>query len=102
MDNELLIKVLEVAITILGLVLTYYVVPFIKSKTTEKQREDAEYWIKMAIKFAEMAYKDKGQGKFKKEYVINFLNKKGIKLTLPQLNNVIDLFVDEFNKNDWK
>ena len=46
-------------------------------------------------------YKEKGQGMLKKETVIEFLNKNGIKMSIEQMDFLIDAIVTEFNKNGW-
>lgn len=96
-----LFQLIKVLITVLGIVLTYYVIPYLQSKTTESQRENALYWTKIAIQVSEQIYKDKGQGTLKKEYVLEWLNKNGIKITNAQADMLIDLIVSQFNKNGW-
>ncbi len=44
-----------------------------------------------------MIYKEKGQGKLKKEYVIDFLTSKGIRLTIQELDTLIEAAVLELN-----
>lgn len=100
--NEFVFEVLKILIMLLGAVVTYKLIPFIKAKTTENQREEAEYWIKTAVKFAEIIYKEKGQGGLKKEYVLEWLNKNGIRITSSQADMLIDLVVDQFNKKGWE
>ena len=45
--------IIEAAIALLAAIITYFVVPFIKSKTTEAQQQKLEYWIKAAVRYAE-------------------------------------------------
>lgn len=94
MNIEIIIKVI---IPILGAIITYILVPFLKSKTTEKQRENIYFWVASAVGAAEMIYKEKGQGKLKKEYVIDFLGSKGIKVTIQELEVLIESAVKELN-----
>ena len=60
------------------------------------------FWTKLAVQIAEEIYKEKGQGMLKKETVIDFLNKNGIKMSIEQIYFLIDTIVTEFNKNGWE
>lgn len=94
MNIDIIVKVI---IPILGAILTYLIVPFIKSKTTKEQRENAYFWVKIAVNAAEQVYKEKGQGKLKKEYVVAFLTSKGIDITMEELDILIEAAVKELN-----
>ena len=52
MDNTYM-ELVKVFVALLGAVVTYYVIPYIKAKTTKEQREDAIFWTKLAVKIAE-------------------------------------------------
>ena len=58
---------------------------YIESSTTKEQRENALFWIKQVTKIAEEVYKSKGAGELKKQYVIEWLDKNGVKLSDEQL-----------------
>lgn len=93
-----MIKIILALIGLLGTVITYIVIPYIKSKTTKEQRESVVFWVQIAVNAAEQIYKGKGQGKDKKQYVIEFLNSKGIQITEDQLDALIEATVFEINK----
>lgn len=99
--NEILFKFIILILTVLGGVITYYIIPFIKSKTTLDQRKNLIFYTQLAIKLAESIYKEKGQGKFKKEYVITWLKKQGINFTEEQINTLIDSVVQYLNTQGW-
>lgn len=84
---------------------TVFVIPYIqvylKSNTTKEQRENALFWVKQVTRIAEELYKVKGAGQLKKEYVLEWLNNNGIKLSDEQLSILIDMVVEEYNKNGW-
>lgn len=94
MDIDLIIKII---IPLLGAVITYLIIPFIKEKTTKEQREDAFFWVKVAVSAAEMVYSEKGQGRLKKEYVLEYLVDKGININLDDLEILIEAAVKELN-----
>lgn len=99
--DPLIYEILKLVIMILSAIVVYRIIPFLKAKTSIEQREEAEYWIRIAIRVAEQIYKDKGQGTLKKEYVLEWLNKNGIQITKEQADVLIDLIVKEFNKWGW-
>ena len=55
------------------------------------------FWVTVAVGAAEQIYKEKGQGKEKKEYVVEFLDSIGVKLTIEELNVLIESAVKELN-----
>ena len=94
MNIDIIVKVL---IPLLGAIITYLIVPFIKQKTTKEQRENIYFWVKVAVSAAEQIYKEKGQGKLKKEYVVDFLIAKGVNITIEELDVLIESAVKELN-----
>lgn len=96
--NNMIIEVGTILISLIGVLVTYLLIPYIKSKTTEKQREDIMFWVKVAVNAAEQIYKEKGNGKLKKEYVVKFLNDIGIKISEFELDVLIESAVLELDK----
>ena len=87
----------KVIIPILGAIITYLIVPFIRQKTTKEQREDIYFWVRVAVQAAEQMA-DAGLINIpKKEYVINFLTKQGINITIQDLDAMIEAAVYELN-----
>ena len=99
MNGESFVKIMTAVIGLIGAIITYVVVPYVKSKTTEKQRDNAKFWVQVAVNAAEQIYNKKGQGMIKKKYVVDFLNKKGIAITDSQLDALIEAAVYEVNKS---
>ncbi len=87
----------KVIIPILGAIVTYMLIPWFKAKTTKEQRDNIYFWVTVAVQAAEMIYNEKGQGKDKKQYVIDFLTSKGIKITMDDLDVLIEAAVKELN-----
>ena len=96
--NNMIVEVGTILISLIGVLVTYLLIPYIKSKTTEKQREDIMFWVKVAVNAAEQIYKEKGNGKLKKEYVVKFLNDIGIKISEFELDVLIESAVLELDK----
>lgn len=90
-------QIVMIIITILGAIITYLVVPYIKSKTTQKQQEQIQTWISIAVNAAEQILNTPEMGENKKEFVINFLRNQGINLAEEQLNMLIEAAVYQMN-----
>ena len=95
--NEGILRIILAVIALLSAIVTGVVVPYIKSKTTESQRQNIYTIVQLAVSAAEQIYFKPGQGQKKKEYVINYLSSKGIKLTVEDLNVMIEAAVKELN-----
>jgi len=97
--SEAFVKISTAVVTLLGAIITYILVPYIKSKTTEDQRDNVKFWVQVAVNAAEQIHREKGQGKIKKQYVLSFLNERGIRITSEQLDTLIEAAIFEINKN---
>lgn len=95
--NEGMVKIILALIGLLGTVITTVLVPYLRSKTTKEQREDIYFLVTLAVQAAEQIYFKPGQGEEKKEYVINYLYSRGIKLTVEDLDMFIEAAVLELN-----
>lgn len=95
--NEGLINIILALITLLSTIITYLLVPYLKSKTTERQRNNIYTLVMLAVQAAEQIYFKPGQGKDKKIYVVDYLSSKGIKLTVEDLDLFIEAAVKELN-----
>lgn len=98
-------EIVKLALNILLILVTVVLTPKIKEyltqNLTDKQRQEALFWIRQVTKIAENIYKEKGQGVFKKEYVVKWLNDNKISLTEEQLDILIEMVVAEYNKQGW-
>lgn len=94
MNIEMVAKVI---IPLLGAIITYILIPYVRAKTTKEQRDNVYFWVQVAVQAAEMIYRERGQGKLKKEYVIEFLTSQGINITLQELDILIEAAVKELN-----
>ena len=86
-----LTQILAAVLTILGLVLTRYVVPLIKSRLSQKQADDLAYWAGvavMAVEEAARAGRIPKSAKFTE--VVKFLEGKGFTLNEAELTALID------------
>ena len=83
---------------LLGAVILYVIVPYIKSKTTEAQQDSINDWVRIAVAAAEQIYTGSGRGAEKKAHVLAFLSSKGITLDEASVDVMIEAAVLELNK----
>ena len=76
-----------------------FLIPWIKSKTTDAQRKELLEWVKIGVAAAEQIYTGSGRGEEKKEYVINWLREHGITVDEAKLDALIEAAVYELNTN---
>ena len=88
-------QVTTAVITLLITIITTFVVPYLKARLDAEQLKKLQEWTKIAVATAEMIYKSPKAGAQKKAYVIEFLSKKGYKLDLESVNNLIESAVYE-------
>jgi uncharacterized protein YacL len=65
----------EVIFSIIGIIFTGVLIPFIKHKLDLAKAEQVDYWLRVFMSAAETAFGD-NMGQQKKEYVLNELKKK--------------------------
>lgn len=91
-------EVIVALIGLMGAILTAVIVPLVRSKTTEKQRDNINTVITAAVWAAEQVLKrDDPTGEIRKQYVVDYLLGKGIKLDLVDLDVMIEAAVKELN-----
>ena len=104
--NENLFNIVLTFVPVIGAIITYFVIPFIKSSVSEKQLAQYKEWAKLAVKTAEMLWRETGHGEDKKAYVINFLNdmfnKNKVVITEEQINILIESAVKEMKEIESK
>lgn len=98
MDDRIFELILAL-IPIIGTILTVYIIPLIKEWIGNEKLEKYEYWADMAVKAAEMLWKESGMGKDKKAYVVGFLtemfNKNKIVITEQQMEVLVEAAVKQ-------
>ena len=87
--------VVNAVIALIAAVVTAFVIPWVKSKTTAAQREEINSWVKIAVTAAEQIYSGVGKGKEKKAYVLKFLEEKNLKID----EESVDLMIESAVKN---
>lgn len=87
--------IMEAVATLAVALITTFVVPYIKSKTTLEQQNQLNAWVKIAVTAAEKVYEGPGQGDKKKVYVLTWLKGHGIVVDEDKLDAMIEAAVYE-------
>ena len=78
--------IIEAVAALIAALITAFVIPYIKGKTTANQQQQINAWVRIAVTAAEQIYTGSGRGAEKKEYVINWLDAL-IEAAVYDLNN---------------
>lgn len=89
--------IINAVVALIAAVITAFVIPWIKSKTTAQQREELIAWTKIAVSAAEQMYKGNQRGSEKKQYVLDFLEKNGFTVDEVAVNAAIEAAVKQLN-----
>ena len=79
MNTGVIDIIVKAVISIIGILFTAYIIPWIKNHTTEQQRKALVELIKTAVAAAQQMFQS---GSEKKDYVVGFLGMRGISVTL--------------------
>lgn len=85
-----LTDIIVAVIGLLGTIITAWVIPYIKSKTSAAQWNNISSWAKTGVEAAEVIVDGAGQGAKKKQQVYDFIVKKC-------KDNNIDIDLDTIN-----
>ena len=89
--------IVNAAIALIGAGVSVFLIPWLKSQTTEAQRKELTAWVKIGVAAAEQIYVGQGRGDEKKQYVLEFLKSKGFDLNEESVNNAIEAAVKQLN-----
>ena len=85
-----LTPIANAVIMLIAALITTFLVPWIKGKVDEQKLAQIQRWVEIAVGAAEQIYKESGMGAKKKEYVLDFLAKKNVKLDLDSIDALIE------------
>lgn len=89
--------IVNAAIALIAAAVSVFLIPWIKSKTTDAQRKELVEWVKIGVAAAEQLYKGQGRGEEKKQYVLDFLKQKGFTVDEESVNAAIEAAVSQLN-----
>ena len=90
-----LTPIVEAVVTLVALLITTFLIPWLKKKHSAEKFAEIEKWTKIAVNAAEMIYKESGMGEVKKQYVVNYLKTKGYTLDMDTVGTLIEAAVLE-------
>lgn len=90
--------IIEAVVALIAALITAFVIPYIRSKTTAQQRAEINAWVKIAVSAAEQIYTVSGRGEEKKAYVIKWLREHGVTVDESKLDALIESAVYELNQ----
>lgn len=82
--------IIEAIVTLLVALISAFVIPYIKSKTSVEQQQEIEAWVKIAVTAAEQIYTGSGRGAEKKAYVVEWLETRNLKVDEKKLDALIE------------
>ena len=101
MKEEIFVKIILTLISILGAIVTYYLIPWLKVKITDQKLKQLYSFIEYCVRWAEQEYTPE-EWKKKKGQVYNkakiYLSELGLKLTDEQLDTIVEGIVNEVKK----
>lgn len=87
-----LTPILNAIIALAAALITAFVVPWLKRKTTEQDREELLKWVEIAVAAAQQLYHQLDGAK-RKEYVLDFLEGKGYTVNGSEIDAAIEAAV---------
>ena len=95
--DEFTMLILKIVVSVCAALITYYVVPYIKTLKEDSRYQSVIEMIEIAVRAAEQVIREPGQGKLKKAEVVQFVSKwlerNGIVILEDQLDQLIEAAV---------
>lgn len=93
MSQELVEMIIKIIITLIGLLFTMVIIPWIKTNIDKNKFENLQVYVEYAVRCAEQMYK-LNQSKEKKQYVYAYILDKASKMGLSLDERDIDILVE--------
>ena len=93
MTPEIITKVTECALTVIVLLVSAYLIPWLKTKISEEKLKELEKFCEQAVRAAEQLYTPE-EYKQKKAYVLSLINEQIEKLGLGLNEAEIDAIIE--------
>lgn len=89
-----LTQIILAIITLIGAIISRYLIPWIKSKLDDRQEQTFRTLVRVGVFAAEQIYKSE-QGQEKKNYVLDLLRKNGYEVYSDSVEATIEATVKE-------
>ena len=80
--------IFQAIIALLGALITYWLIPYIKSKASAQQQAYVSVLVRTAVQAAEQLY-GAGMGKAKLDYAQQWLNERGVKYSRAEIEAAV-------------
>lgn len=80
--------IFQAILTLLGTIITYWLVPYVKAKATAQQQANVAILVRTAVAAAEQLY-GAGMGKAKLDYAQAWLNERGVKYSRAEIEAAV-------------
>ena len=97
-----LTPIVNAFITLIGLLLTTFLIPWIRTKISNEKLKEIQKWTSVGVKAAEMIYTEAGMGDAKKKYVRKFLESKGYNLDIDTVDALIEATVRDMQQEAFE
>ena len=97
-----LTPIINAVIALIAAIISAFLIPWLKSKTTAEQRKELTAWVKIGVAAAEQLYAGAGRGEEKKQYVLDFLYDQGYDIDTDGVLNAIEAAVKQLNTEGLK
>lgn len=97
-----LTPIVNAAITLAALLITTFLIPWIRTQISSEKLEQVKKWTSVGVKAAEMIYRESGMGEAKKKYVQEFLAGKGCKLDVDTVDALIEATVRQMQQEAFE
>lgn len=86
-------SIVNAVIALLAAVVSTFLVPWIKGKVEAQKLEKIMDWVTIAVSAAEQIYNESGMGEKKKQFVLDFLEGKGLMVDINSVDAMIEAAV---------
>ena len=87
-----LTPIINAAAALMAALITAFVIPWIRRNTSQKDREEMLKWVEIAVAAAQQLY-HRLDGRERKDYVLEFLSRKGYNVDDQAVDNAIEAAV---------
>ena len=97
-----LTDIVAAVIGVVFMVVAYRFMPWLKANTSDDEYSRIIMWANIAVKAAEMIFRESGMGEQKKEWVVNFLYNRGFTIDLEEIEAIVESLVMDLNMEKAK
>ncbi len=81
--------IIQAVISLVAVLITSFLIPYLKEKISKEKYEKLKTWVSVAVNAAEQLYGSK-TGQQKKQYVLDYLSAKGITININEIETLIE------------